>query len=128
MAVSVTPARAEILKRTTSRCPVCHAACPAEVRREEGTPARVFLDRTCPQHGEFSQCIASDARFYWLARGKDSNACCAASGCGASRTSEFAALPALRANDLAPSGTLGRNADGRGEGPFETLATCLKLT
>ncbi len=127
MAVSVTSARAEILKRTTSRCPVCHTACPAEVRREEGTPARVFLDRTCPQHGAFSQCIASDARFYWLARGKESNACCAGGACGNSRSSEFATLPALRANDLAPSGTLGRNADGRGEGPFETLATCLAL-
>ncbi|HEY6227960.1 MAG TPA: radical SAM protein, partial [Verrucomicrobiae bacterium] len=118
----------EILKRTTSRCPVCHVPCPAEVRREEGTPARVFLDRTCPQHGQFSQCIASDARFYWLARGKESNACCAGGGCGTARPdSQFAPLPALRADDLAPSGTLGRNADGRGEGPFETLATCLAL-
>jgi uncharacterized radical SAM superfamily Fe-S cluster-containing enzyme len=128
MSVSVTPApRAEILKRTASRCPVCHVACPAEVAREEGTPARVFLNRTCAEHGEFSQCIASDARFYWLARGKESNACCANGDCGPTRTSEFAPLPALRANDLAPSGTLGRNADGRGEGPFETLATCLAL-
>jgi hypothetical protein len=127
MSLTVTPVRAEILKRTTSRCPVCHVACPAEVRREEGTPARVFLDRTCREHGGFSHCIASDARFYWLARGKESNACCSGGSCGTSRQTEFAPLPALRANDLAPSGTLGRNSDGRGEGPFETLATCLAL-
>jgi uncharacterized radical SAM superfamily Fe-S cluster-containing enzyme len=120
MSLTVDPPKTEILKRTTSRCPVCHSPCPAEVRRDAGTPARVFLDRTCTAHGDFSQCIASDARFYWLARGKDSNACCS------SRTN-FSPLPALRANDLAPSGTLGRNARGREEGPFETLATCLAL-
>jgi uncharacterized radical SAM superfamily Fe-S cluster-containing enzyme len=128
MALTIAPPRAEILKRTTSRCPVCHRACPAEVRREEGAPARVFLDRTCPEHGDFSQCIASDARFYWLARGRDSNACCSNGACRPKDgANEFAPLPALRATDLAPAGTLGRNADGRGQGPFETLSTCLAL-
>jgi len=68
---------AQLLKRTTSRCPVCHAPCPAEVWRTGGIPARVFLKRTCPEHGEASVCIASDARFYWLAKGKAENACCA---------------------------------------------------
>jgi 7,8-dihydro-6-hydroxymethylpterin dimethyltransferase len=121
MSLTVEPPKAEILKRTTSRCPICHVACPAEVRREPGNPSRVFLDRTCVEHGLFSQCIASDARFYWLARGKESNSCCSGS------KTNFAALPAFRANDLAPAGTLGRNAPGRGEGPFETLATCLAL-
>jgi uncharacterized radical SAM superfamily Fe-S cluster-containing enzyme len=107
---------------------MCHVACAAEVRRESGAPSRVFLDRVCPEHGEFSQCIASDARFYWLARGKESNACCSSGNCGQeSATVEFAPLPALRADDLAPSGTLGRNANGRADGPFETLATCLAL-
>src|SRR5205823_1788858 len=70
------------LKRTTSRCPVCHAACPAEVWRVEGRPARVFLRRSCPEHGEASVCIASDARYYWLAHGNPENAdaCCNAGG------------------------------------------------
>src|SRR6185436_1491825 len=57
----------ELLKRTTSRCPVCHASCPAEVWRVNargGGAAQVFLQRTCPLHGEASACIASDARFY----------------------------------------------------------------
>ena len=66
----------KLLKRTTSRCPVCHEPCPAEVWRTGGIPPKVFLKRTCPRHGEASVCIASDARFYWLAKGKSENACC----------------------------------------------------
>lgn len=103
----------EILKRTTSRCPVCHAACPARVVKREG---KVFLDRECAAHGEFTACLAGDARFYWLAHGKEENrngsscgsgSCCSASG--------------------EPAGTLGRNAAGRGDNPVETLSTCLAL-
>src|SRR5882757_901779 len=66
----------ELLKRTTSRCLVCHTSCPAEVWRTGGIPSKVFLKRTCPEHGEASVCIASDARFYWLAKGKAEKACC----------------------------------------------------
>ena len=66
----------ELLKRTTSRCPVCHVPCPAEVWRTGGIPAKVFLKRACPEHGEASVCISSDARFYWLAKGKAENGCC----------------------------------------------------
>jgi 7,8-dihydro-6-hydroxymethylpterin dimethyltransferase len=107
-----------LLKRTTSRCPVCKKACPAEVTRSDG---RVFLNRECSEHGAASICIASDARFYWLSRGKESNACCGGgSSCKPSS-------PAFRALDLAPSGTLGRNAAGHESEPFETLATCLAL-
>src|SRR5437868_9672416 len=111
--------RDELLKRTTSRCPTCHAPCPAEVWRTGGIPSKVFLKRTCLEHGEASVCIASDARFYWLAKGKTENACC---GGGAS-------VPASRASngngssiasphqnsccsaDGSNTGTLGRNAD-----------------
>lgn len=114
----------ELLKRTTSRCPVCQAACPAEVWRV-GTAkhAKVFLKRTCPEHGEASACIASDARFYWVAQGNPGNAgCCGSSGV------------ACCAADGAAAGTLGRNANPEpgtpekpnGE-PFEKLATCLAL-
>ncbi|HEU0009853.1 MAG TPA: radical SAM protein [Verrucomicrobiae bacterium] len=114
------PQRTEsLLKRTTSRCPVCHTACPAEVWRVEGAgggPAQVFLKRTCPSHGEASVCIASDARFYWLAKGNPENA--RGGACGGS---------ACCASDGSAAGTLGRNAAGRGAGPFEQLATCLAL-
>ena len=104
-----------LLKRTTSRCPVCHAAYPAEVWRTGGRPAKVFLKRTCATHGEASVCIASDARFYWLAKGnpENENGCCGGGACCAA--------------DGGEAGTLGKNARGRGDEPFETLATCLAL-
>ena len=105
-----------LLKRTTSRCPVCRAACPGEVWKTPGLggrPATVRLVRTCADHGEHSAVISSDARFYWLAQGDPSNACCAGGACASAGGGA--------------SGTLGRNAAGRGSGPFETLSTCLAL-
>jgi len=103
----------QFLKRTTSRCPVCRAACPAEVWRVD---EKVFLRRACPEHGEIETCISSDARFYWLAQGDPRNAddggCCG---------------NACRVSDGAVRGTLGRNASGKGDGPFEKLSTCLAL-
>jgi uncharacterized radical SAM superfamily Fe-S cluster-containing enzyme len=103
----------KLLKRTISRCPVCHASCPAEVWRMGGLAPKVFLKRTCPEHGEKSVCIASDARFYWLATGHNS-------GCGASAACCAATGQA--------TGTLGRNADpGDALGIQEKLSTCLAL-
>lgn len=102
-----------ILKRTTSRCPVCHAPCPASVVKREG---KVFLERECAAHGEFSACIASDSRFYWLALGDEKNrdgSCCSGGSCCSAN------------GDTA--GTLGKNAAGRGDNPIETLSTCLAL-
>ena len=99
-----------LLKRTTSRCPVCHASVPAEVwkvsdgkgedsgahRGDSAAPtARVFLRRTCPEHGAAEACIASDARFYWLAQGDPQNQCCGGS---------------CKAAEGDATGTLGRNA------------------
>ena len=98
------------LKHTTSRCPVCRLACPAVVERKG---RQVFLRRTCAEHGEASACIASDARFYWLAQGKEENRCCAGGTCC---TAEGEA-----------AGTLGKNAEGRGSNPIEVLSTCLAL-
>jgi len=94
-----------LLKRTTSRCPVCHASVPAEVWKvsegnggESAAPAaRVFLRRTCPEHGFAEACIASDARFYWLAQGDPQNQCCGGS---------------CKAAEGDGEGTLGRNAAG----------------
>ncbi len=104
----------ELLKRTTSRCPLCRTACPAEVWKVNGTPAKVFLKRTCPEHGEASVCIASDARFYWIAKGSPENSCCGGNTACCSATGQSV-------------GTLGRNARSHGDAPFETLATCLAL-
>ena len=63
------PILKETLKQTTSLCPTCQAAVPAEVWKTTGTPAKVYLTRTCAEHGEATACIASDARFSWLAKG-----------------------------------------------------------
>ena len=103
-----------LLKRTTSRCPVCHAPCPGEVWQNDG--AKVFLRRNCPEHGAAEVCISSDSRFYWLAKGDPRNAetdCCGGNAC--------------RASDGAVRGSLGRNIQGKGDGPFEKLSTCLAL-
>lgn len=158
----------KLLKRTVSRCPVCHAACPAEVLRAGGRTAKVFLKRTCPEHGEVSVCIASDARFYWLALGRREpgegccggarartettgggsggdrggsggsggadggvrqsvpGGCCAGAGRDAGAREAGTADVCFSADGLR-AGVLGRNAPGRGEGPFETLSTCLAL-
>jgi len=101
---------AALLKRTTSRCPRCHQPCPATVEQVDG---KVFMKRRCIAHGEFSACIASDARFYWLAQGKEENRCCSGGSCCTAEGKT--------------AGTLGRNAEGRGTNPIETLSTCLAL-
>jgi uncharacterized radical SAM superfamily Fe-S cluster-containing enzyme len=115
----------QLLKRTMSRCTVCRAPCPAEVWRVGDGPAKVFLKRTCPNHGEASVCIASDARFYWLAQGHPENAggCCS----GAAESLGSTGRPTCCSADGARTGTLGRNAPGRGRAPFEQLSTCLAL-
>ena len=105
----------ELLKKTTGRCPVCHAPAPAEVWKtgSEGGN-RIILKRRCPVHGETSNCISSDARFYWLAQGDPQNACCGGNACCA--------------DESGTNGTLGRNATApKGDEPFEKLATCLAL-
>jgi uncharacterized radical SAM superfamily Fe-S cluster-containing enzyme len=104
-----------LLKRTRSRCPVCHAACPAEVWKiGDAKKQRVLLRRTCAEHGRAEVCIASDARFYWLAQGDPQNACCGGNACSA--------------GDDVVRGTLGRNAaPGEAVGKVEKLSTCLAL-
>lgn len=105
----------ELLKRTQSRCPVCLASCPAEVWRVNGPRGEVMLRRTCPDHGLAEACIASDARFYWLSRGREGGGgCCGGTACSA--------------GEEGADGTLGRNADpGEALGIQEKLSTCLAL-
>ena len=120
-----TAAGERLLKRTRSRCPVCRVSCPAEVWLSGEAPSKVFLRRWCPEHGRASTCIASDGRFYWLAYGRPENAQPDSQDLTVqgSRRSGFACC----ASSGLAAGTLGRNADGRGDGPFETLSTCLAL-
>jgi uncharacterized radical SAM superfamily Fe-S cluster-containing enzyme len=126
--------REELLKRTTSRCPVCHSRCPAEVWRVAGTPSKVILKRHCPGHGERSICIASDARFYWLAKAGTVDGCCESHACGCRNDSQPAILnfkipsgAAVSAADGSLAGTLGRNATAGSDRLFEKLSTCLAL-
>src|SRR5947207_782722 len=43
----------QLLKRTTSGCPVCDVLSPAEVWKIGRAPAKIFLKRFCIEHGEF---------------------------------------------------------------------------
>jgi uncharacterized radical SAM superfamily Fe-S cluster-containing enzyme len=100
-----------LLKRTTSRCPVCQQAAPAEVwRRTEDGKQTVWLRRRCAEHGAAEVCISSDARFYWLAQGALENRCACSS-----------------AGDGGREGTLGANAFRSEVSECETLSTCLAL-
>jgi tetraether lipid synthase len=84
------------------------------VWRTGGVAPKVLLKRCCPEHGEASVCIASDARFYWLAKGRPENTCCGGQAC--------------RASDNMSAGTLGRNAaPGVALGLQEKLSTCIAL-
>src|SRR4051812_43559724 len=104
-----------LLKRTKSRCPVCCGECPAEVWKVgDAKRQQVFLRKRCPEHGAAEVCIASDARFYWLAQGEPENACCGGNACSS--------------GDGVVRGTLGRNAaPGEASGKVEKLSTCLAL-
>jgi uncharacterized radical SAM superfamily Fe-S cluster-containing enzyme len=110
----------ELLKRTTSRCPICLAESPAEVWKRGTNPAQVFLSRECPEHGKHEVCISSDARFYWLANGNPENSC----GCDRPNSSEASLCHSA---DGSRTGTLGTNALAQPDKTFQTLSTCLAL-
>ncbi len=50
-----------ILKKTKSICPVCGRVLEAEVTEED---SRIWIDRTCPDHGRFHELYWSDAAMY----------------------------------------------------------------
>ncbi len=58
------------IKSTSSLCPRCYRALEAEVYESDG---KVFLRKTCSDHGTFDVLINSDRRFYYQSVG---------SGCG----------------------------------------------
>jgi len=65
-----------LLKSTTTRCPVCLDPVPGQVVASDG---KVYLERTCPAHGDHSICISSDERFYHVSSGASS--CCNGGSC-----------------------------------------------
>ena len=50
-----------LIKKTRSLCPTCRSAIEAEVVEEEG---KIWLNSTCPQHGNFHNLYWSDATLY----------------------------------------------------------------
>ena len=50
-----------LIKKTRSLCPTCCSAVDAEVVEEEG---KIWLNSTCPQHGNFHNLYWSDATLY----------------------------------------------------------------
>ncbi len=105
-----------VLKTTTSRCTVCRNPVPAEVvKSARNGREQIFMRRECPSHGKQEFVIASDARFYWLAKGNPANSGCC---CGTSCASAGAGKP----------GFLGSNAlDAAKRGTIERLSTCVAL-
>ena len=94
------------IKATRSRCPDCRADIPARVVQRGG---RVFMEKSCPEHGDFRVLLQSDARWYFPSHGDPANAggaCCGGGGC---------CPPA--------PGTV----DARARDPFDTLSTCVAL-
>jgi uncharacterized radical SAM superfamily Fe-S cluster-containing enzyme len=127
-----------LLKRTRSRCAVCHADCAAEVWKVgDAKRQRVMLRKTCPEHGAAEVCIASDARFYWLAQGDPQNACCGGNACSANDGTvrgtlgrNFGGTRSSALPDISPLPLPSKNGDRAGAHPsdvVEKLSTCLAL-
>ncbi|MDX1379949.1 MAG: radical SAM protein [Xanthomonadales bacterium] len=74
------------IKRTRSICPECLQSLDAEVIERDG---QVWMDKRCPEHGEFSALLAADARHYYRSAPVAGNggACCGG-GCGPATTAE----------------------------------------
>ncbi len=51
----------EILRKTGSVCPHCLKTLPAEICESDG---KVYMQKTCPEHGDFSICLWPDAQRY----------------------------------------------------------------
>jgi uncharacterized radical SAM superfamily Fe-S cluster-containing enzyme len=72
-----------ILKRTRTLCPVCLKPVIGETYESEG---KVFLERTCPEHGIAVALVSSDRRHYYLRHEvphpPPAAGCCAPGGLG----------------------------------------------
>jgi uncharacterized radical SAM superfamily Fe-S cluster-containing enzyme len=50
-----------LVKKTRSLCPTCNTVIDAEIVEEEG---KIWIQRTCPEHGQFRNLYWSDAAMY----------------------------------------------------------------
>jgi len=106
-----------LLKKTTSRCTICKKQVPGAVLKiNQGASDHIVMRRLCDNHGIQDFVVASDPRFYWLAKGDPKNESC---GCGPT-----CCTPSREGK----KGYLGNNAiDSEKKGIFEKLSTCLAL-
>lgn len=64
---TITPLSQGLPKQTTSLCPECQASqkkiqkIPARIFEENG---KVYMEKTCPEHGHFRDCLSSDVELY----------------------------------------------------------------
>lgn len=109
-----------LLKKARTHCPSCGASVDGEIhRRSADRSEEVWLSRSCPDCGESSNRLSSDARFYWLSRGAGSEReCC---GCSEGGCASAAAGEGI--------GFLGGNAlrEVPESNPIEVMSTCLAL-
>jgi 7,8-dihydro-6-hydroxymethylpterin dimethyltransferase len=103
-----------VIKQTTSRCPVCNALTDNAVVFENGN--KVYMSRTCAEHGEATFCISSDARLFHTAVGPPMGDCCGGS-CGVSKAVVTGGT----------DGTLGANATHEQPATPEILSSCVTL-
>ena len=108
-----------VVKKTTSRCPICNKPKPAEVIKIiRNGREQVIMRRVCPCHGTFEWTISSDARFYHMAQGNPVNR--AHGGCGCGTTCSV--------GTDGKDGYAGDNALNESKkGSMEKLSTCLAL-
>jgi 7,8-dihydro-6-hydroxymethylpterin dimethyltransferase len=103
------------IKKTISRCTICNTLVSGSVfSRQVGLVEKVYLSRTCPEHGTLEHCISTDARLYHEAVGPLGDDCCGGS-CGKSK-------PVGKGGQ---GGYLGANALGSDK--IEKLASCVTL-
>ncbi len=50
-----------ILRKTKSICPICNSVTDADLTEEEN---RIYISRTCPDHGQFKALYWSDAAMF----------------------------------------------------------------
>ena len=70
------PVTDRLLKTTMSLCPTCLERIPANVVEREG---KVWMEKDCAEHGDFSVLLASDPAQYFVA---DPNVAALGSCCG----------------------------------------------
>ncbi len=69
-----------LVKSTRSVCPSCLRSIPASVIERAG---KVFLEKTCPEHGAFEVLLAGSARHYYRPQAQPvAGGCCGGGKCG----------------------------------------------